>query len=264
MLIVGELINSSIEKIAQAVKDKHKPVIQEEARKQVEAGANYIDVNAGIFLDEEIKYLPWLVETVQEVVDKPLCIDTSNAEALGAALKVCRGRALVNSITAEKRRYEAFLPLIKQYGCSLVALCVSDSGISPTIEGRLEVANQIISSLLDDRIAPQNIYIDPAVEPVALNFRSGVMVLEIIRQIKAQHSEVKIIMGISNISFGLPCRRQLNRAFMGMSIQAGLDAAILDPCDSELMALIFAATALLGQDEFCVNYINAYREGRLT
>lgn len=263
MLIVGERINSSREKIAQAIEEGNSSVIQEEAQRQVEAGADYIDLNAGIFLNEETRYLPWLVEIVQEAIDKPLCIDTSNAEALSAALKVCRGKILVNSITAEKERYDAFLPLIKEYGCSLVALCLGNSGIPPTIEGRLEVANQIISSLLAANIAPQDIYIDLSVQPVAVHFRSGAVVLETIRQINAQHPEVKTIMGLSNISFGLPYRRRLNRIFMGMAIQAGLDAAILDPCDSELMAHVVAATTLSGQDEFCANYINAYRAGRL-
>lgn len=262
MLIVGERINSSREKIAQAIKDGNSSVIQEEAQRQVEAGADYIDVNAGIFLNEETKYLPWLVEVVQEAIDKPLCIDTSNAEALAEALKVCRQKALVNSITAEKERYEAFLPLIKKYECSVTALCIDESGIPSTVEGRLEAANRVISSLLADKIAPQDIYIDPLVQPVGTDFKSGMIALEVIKQIKSQHPEVCTIIGLSNVSFGLPSRQQLNRIFTVMAIQAGVDAAILDPCDEKLMAHIVVAKTLLGQDEFCINYIKAYRAGK--
>ena len=129
MLIIGERINSTRESIAQAIKEKNSSFIQQEALKQVEAGADYVDVNAGIFMEEETKYLSWLVEVVQEATDKPLCIDTSKTEALAAALKACRNKALVSSITAEKVRYDAFLPLIKQYECSLSALCIDESGI---------------------------------------------------------------------------------------------------------------------------------------
>ena len=263
MLIVGERINSSRERIAQAIREENSSVIREEAQRQVEAGADYIDVNAGIFLNEETRYLPWLVKVIQETVDSPLCIDTSNAQALDAALKVCQRKALVNSITAEKERYDAFLPLIKNYGCSLTALCMDGSGIPSTVEGRLEVANQIINSLLTDNIAPTDIYIDPIVQPVGTDFKSGAIALETIKQIKSQHSEIQTIIGLSNVSFGLPYRRQLNRIFMVMAIQAGLDAAILDPCDKKLIAHIVTAKTLLGQDEFCVNYLKAYRTGKL-
>ncbi len=263
MLIIGERINSSRGKIAQAIKEENSSIIQEEAQRQVEAGADYIDVNAGIFLSEEAKYLPWLVEVVQEAINRPLCIDTSNAEALAAALKVCRQKALVNSITAEKERYEVFLPLVKEYGCSLVALCIDNSGISPAVEGRLELAGRLITSLLADKIAPQDIYIDPGVQPVGVDFKAGAIVIEAIKQVKSQHPEVHTIIGLSNISFGLPSRQQLNRTFVVMAIQAGVDAAILDPCDEKLMAHIVAAKTLLGQDEFCVNYIKAYRSSKL-
>jgi cobalamin-dependent methionine synthase I len=263
VLLVGERINSSREKIAQAIKEKNSSVIQQEAQRQAEAGADYIDVNAGTFLDEEIRYLPWLVETIQEAVDRPLCIDTSNAEALDAALKICRKKALVNSITAEKGRYDAFLPLVKKYACSLTALCIDNSGIPPTIEGRLKVASQIISSLLAEKIAPQDIYIDPLVQPVSVDFKSVIIALETIKQIKSQHPEIRTIIGLSNVSFGLPLRQQLNRTFAVLVTQAGVDAAILDPCDTRLMAHIVATETLLGQDELCVNYIKAYRSGKL-
>ena len=263
MLIIGERINSTRESIAQAIKEKNSSFIQQEALKQVEAGADYVDVNAGIFMEEETRYLSWLVEVVQEATDKPLCIDTSKTEALAAALKACRNKALVSSITAEKVRYDAFLPLIKQYECSLSALCIDESGIPSSVQGRVEVTNRLISSLLADKIAPQDIYIDAIVQPIGADYKSGVTVLETIKQIKTQHPEVQTIVGLSNISFGLPYRRHLNQIFLVIAIQAGLDAAILDPCDKKIMAHITTAKALLGQDKHCLNYIKAYRSGNL-
>jgi len=264
MLIIGERINSSRESIAQAIKAKNSSFIQLEAKKQAEAGADYIDVNAGTFLNEEAEYLSWLVEVVQEAVDKPLCIDTSNEEALGAALKVCRRKPLVNSITAEEQRYNSFLPSVKKYECSIIALCIDNSGIPPSVGSRLEVANQLINSLSADKFALQDIYIDPVVQPIGTDSKSGILALETIKRVKDQHPDAQTILGLNNISFGLPNRRQLNRAFMVMAIQAGVDAAILDPCDEKLMTFITTAKTLLGQDEFCVNYIKAYRAGKLS
>ncbi len=263
MLIVGERINSSRESIAKAIGEKDVAFIQQEALQQAEAGADYIDVNAGAFLGEETKYLTWLVEIVQDVVDKPLCLDTSNAEALEAALKLCRKRAMVSSISAEKTRYNSFLSLIKHYGCNMVALCVDDSGIPPTSEARAQVADRLINSLISENITLQDIYVDCLAQSISTDFKAGTVTLETIQKVMVKHPGVHTVIGLSNVSFGLPCRRLVNQTFIVSCLQAGLDTAIVDPKDRRLMANILAASALLGQDMYCQNYIKAYRAGKL-
>jgi 5-methyltetrahydrofolate--homocysteine methyltransferase len=263
MLIVGERINSTRERIARAIEEKDSPFIQDEARKQAEAGADYIDVNAGAFFDKEREYLPWLVKTVQEAVARPLCLDSANPEALKSALKAHRGKALVNSITAESARYGAVLPLLKEYDAGVIALCMDSSGIPPAAEGRFEVARKLIEGLMGEGIPSADIFVDPVVQPISVEATAGQVALQAIRWIREHHPQVHIICGLSNVSFGLPRRSLLNQTFAAMAVQAGIDAAILDPCDKTLMAHIVAAQALEGQDPYCQNYIGAYRRGRL-
>ena len=263
MLIIGERINSSNRRIARAIEERDSAFIQQEAQMQVEAGADYIDVNAGTFLDREVECLQWLVETVQQAVDKPLCLDSPNPEALAAALKVHRGKALVNSITAQKERYNAILPLLKEYECGAVVLLMDDSGIPATAEEKVNLASKIIADLTTEGIAEHNIYVDPLIQPISTDFIHGAIVLDTIEKITQGFPDAHTLCGISNISFGLPCRGLLNQIFTVLAMQRGLDSALLDPCDQRLMANIAAASTLLGGDEFCINYIDAYRKGRL-
>jgi len=249
--------------MAQAMEARDVTFIQKEAVMQVESGANYIDVNAGAFLAEESEVLKWLVEVVQQVTTQPLCIDTPDPDAAAAALRLIRGKAMINSITAEKERFAAFLPLLKAYDCDVVALCVDGSRVPTTAEEKLEIASGIIQSLNQEGIAPERIYVDPVVQPLSVDPTSAMAVLSAIEMIGAQFPEVHRICGVSNISFGLPSRRQLNRNFMVLAMQRGLDAAIIDPCDEQLMANIITTNTLLGGDEYCLSYIKAYREGKL-
>lgn len=263
MLIVGERINTSRKAIEPAVRARDVEFIQNEARNQVASGATYVDVNAGTLVSEEPEALAWLVQTVQAVVDVPLCIDSPNPIAIEAALKVHKGRAMVNSITAERERYSAIVPLVKEYGCKIVALCMDDSGMPETGEQRFEIARKLVEDLARDGVEEERIYIDPLVRPVSTGADFGVIVLDTIRRVTTELDGVHTICGLSNISFGLPTRKLLNRTFLVMAMTAGLDAAILDPTDREIMALVIASEALLGKDDFCMNYITAQREGKL-
>jgi len=262
MVIVGERINSSRKDIARAIERRDANFIQNEAKRQAEAGADYIDVNAGTFLEDEAEHLAWLVKTVSQSVNKPLCIDTPNPIVLSAALKSYSGRAMINSITAETKRRMAFLPLIKQYPCKVVALCVDDSGIPRTAEAKTRIAGQIISGLTAAGVIRDDIYIDPVVQSIGTDSKSGIAVLEAIEQIVNRYPGVHTICGLSNISFGLPLRTRLNRVFLVLAMQRGLDAAIIDPCDMPLMADLVTVEALLGQDDYCQNYIAAYRQAK--
>ncbi len=263
MLIVGERINSSRQPISQAIEKRDKEFISKEAIKQSEAGADYIDVNAGTFIEGETECLLWLVKVVQEASGKPLCIDTVDPEAAAAALKLHQGKAILNSISGEKERYNNMLPLVKEYGCSIVASCLDSSGIPETAEGRIKTAAYLIDSLTRAGVAIEDIFIDPLVQPISVDHNSGVKVLKVMEYVKKSYPEVRTICGISNISFGLPLRRKLNQTFIVLAEQGGLGAAIIDPLDKQLMANIISADALLGKDEYCTGFIKAYRSGRL-
>lgn len=263
LTIVGERINSSRPPIAQALEERNSAFLQAEARKQVEAGAHYLDVNAATLMAAEEESLAWLVTTVQQAVAVPLCIDTPNAAALAAALKVHRGQALVNSISAEKTRYESFLPLIKEYQPLVVALCLDDAGIPGTMEGRVAIAERLRDKLVAEGIPQESLYFDPLIQPISAEPEAARLALETMIRLKQRLPGVRLICGASNVSFGLPSRRQLNRTFIALAMQSGLDAALIDPLDRQVVASILAASALLGRDQYCRNYLKAHRQGRL-
>jgi cobalamin-dependent methionine synthase I len=261
VIIIGEKINTSRKSIALAVERKDRRFIQSVARSQAEAGADYIDVNAGTFLEKEVEYLPWLVEVVQSEVDRPLCLDSPNPKALEKALEVHRGQAMINSISLEKERYEALLPVIASRPCKVVALCMARTAMPTTVQERIDAAAELIDGLTRAGVDPRHIFVDPLVQPVSVDVRMGPVVLESISRIMSRFSGVRTICGLSNISFGLPLRRQINRHFLVLAMARGLSAAILDPTDPELMTSLITAQMLLGQDEYCSAFIEAYERG---
>jgi len=266
MLIIGEKINSSRKDIKDMVEGKNKEVIQELAQKQVEGGAEMLDLNIGTIRKSEAEDMRWLVKTVQEAVDIPLCIDSPNHEAIKAGLEVYdwdKGKALINSATAEREKLELILPLVKKYKCSVVALTMNEQGIPQNSKERFKIAGGLIRKLTNEGIPIEDIYIDPLALPVSANIQNSNIVLETLRRIKDSHPEVKTIMGLSNISYGLPERKLINQGFVVLAMTCGLDAVILDSTDQKIMALIKAANLLLGKDEFCGQYLKAFREGKL-
>lgn len=263
MIIIGELINASRKSVGQAVATRDESFIQDLARKQASAGATYIDVNAGTLTQGEPEALAWLVETVQAAVEAPLCIDSPNPAAIAAALKLHKGKALINSITAEKARYDAILPLVKEHEAAVVALCMDDSGMPETAEDRLRVVDRLWEGLTKAGVRPEDIFFDPLVKPIGVDTRFGMQVLDTIREIHLRYPGAHTTCGLSNISFGLPHRKLLNRAFLIACMTCGLDSAVLDPLDADLMALLIATRAVLGRDQYCKGYITAYRQGRL-
>lgn len=262
MIIVGELINASRKSIETAIEEKDADAIQEVARNQFEAGANYIDVNAGVFVDREAEYLKWLVSTVQSAIDAPCCIDSPDPEAIETALSVHKGTAMINSISLEKERYGQLLPILAGTDLKVVALCMSDEGMPQTADQRLSIAEQLINGLVKNGIPIENIYVDPLVQPISTNDMFGIEFLNAIDFIATTFKGVHTICGLSNISYGLPARKFLNQIFMVMAIVKGLDGVIINPLDRQMMANIIAAQTLLGKDEYCGNYITAYRENK--
>ena len=263
MEIVGELINASRKKIGEAIKSVDADYIQETAKQQRDSGADYIDVNAGTFVGKEKEYMKWLIETVQQVVDAPCCIDSPDPDVVETALDLHKGVPMINSISLESERYEALMPIVTSRDCKVVALCMSDQGMPESAQDRFAIAEKLVNSLVQKGARKENIYVDPLVQPVSTNDRYGIEFLNAIERIMTELDGVHTICGLSNISYGLPKRQVLNQNFAVMGILKGLDCAIINPLDRKLMASIRAAEVLAGRDTFCMNYLDAYRSGAL-
>lgn len=265
MLVVGEKINTSRKQVKEAVEKRDAGFIRRLARNQVEAGAHYIDVNCGTFVQNEPELLSWMVREVQQELDGlPLCIDSPNPLAVEAALRVHRGAAMLNSISGEKERFAALEPLVVKHGCKVVVLCMDDeSGIPPDADTRFKIAARIIESLAGKGVRHDDIYVDPLIQPISVDTKNGLAAADTIRLVRERFPGVHAICGLSNISFGLPERKLLNQAYMVVCAAFGLDAVILDPEDKKMMALVYAVEALLNRDPYCGGYLKAYRKGRL-
>ncbi|HHE75262.1 MAG: methyltetrahydrofolate cobalamin methyltransferase [Deltaproteobacteria bacterium] len=259
MLIVGELINASRKAIAAAIENQDQETIAKIARDQSEAGADFIDVNAGVFVGKEPEYLEWLVKTVQAAVDEPCCIDSPDPKAIEKALAAHNGKAMINSISLEKERYDTLMPIIAGTDLKVVALCMSDEGMPETTADRMKIADKLVNGLLQNHIPLENIYVDPLVQPVSTTNSFGMDFLNAIEQIVKTFEGIHTVCGLSNVSFGLPDRKFLNQTFMSMAIAKGLDGAIVNPLDKKMMANIIAAEALAGKDEYCMSFLKAYR-----
>ncbi|MBW7996876.1 MAG: methyltetrahydrofolate cobalamin methyltransferase [Candidatus Glassbacteria bacterium] len=265
MLIIGERINSSRKRITPAVENRDEQFIINEAGMQFEAGADYVDVNAGTFgPDKEPELLCWLVQTVQGAHDCRLSLDSPNPAAIEPALKLHKGKAMINSISLEKARYDSLMPLVRDHGADVIAMCADDEHGMPTdLETKLLVAGRLVEKLTGDGIPLENIFVDPLVFPIATDSSYGNVVLGAIEQIMAKFPGVHTMVGLSNVSHGLPFRFQINQMFLVLAMGRGLDGAILDPTDKRLMADLLTAQALLGRDEFCMNYLQAHQGGKL-
>lgn len=262
MIVIGELINSSRKSVAKAIEERDVAFIQDLARKQEEAGAAYIDVNAAVS-DNEIEAMQWLVNIIQEIVSIPLCIDSPSAGALAAGVALCRKTPLVNSITAEKERWNEVLPLLKKYKTKVIALCLDEAGMPNTVEDRLRVAEIIVPGLEAEGIPQEDIFLDPIVKPLGVDDQAGMEALQSTFALRNKYPAVHIVPGLSNISFGLPERRLLNRVLMVTGAAMGMDAFILDPLDKATMSLLAAARAVLGRDEYCMKFIKGVRAGKI-
>jgi len=263
VIVIGELINTSRQAVRGAVERRDLEFIVDLARRQKQAGADYIDLHAGSSAGEEPEALIWLTEQVQQAVATPLCLDSPNPAALRAALPHCSQLPMINSVTAETERYAAVAPLAAEFDVPLVALCMDDRGVPTTAEQRIEVAHTLCARLEADGIPRDRIFLDPIVQPVGTDPQSAVALLDAVRAVRRDIPEAHVVLGMSNVSFGLPARGILNRAFMVLAVGAGADALILDPTDMSLMSLLRGAEAVLGRDEFCMRYIQEFRAGRL-
>jgi cobalamin-dependent methionine synthase I len=260
MLIIGELINCTRKKAGEAAVKRDRDFFCDLARRQADAGAHLLDVN-GDAPDHEAEFLTWLVELIQHEVGLPLCLDSASPDALMKALPLCKERPLINSLSDEPARW-AMLPVLKEYRPKLIALCTSESGVPTGVEDRVATASRMIDRLTAEGFSLDDIYVDPCVLPVAAG-PHGQSLLTAVSRIAEAYPGVHLSAGVSNVSFGLPQRKLLNESFLLLLMSRGLDAAIVDPCDRQLMANVMAAEALSGRDAHCKNYLRAYREGKL-
>ncbi len=267
MIIIGERINSTRKHVKPAVLERNADFVRQEARLQAEAGASYIDVNAGALTEGEEDALCWLVETVQSEVDLPCSLDSPRASAIEAALQVHRGAPLVNSVICTDEATGALLPLIARYKAKAIALCMTEK-IPDTVEGRIAVMNDLVDRFHAAGIPDDDILVDPCILGIGTwdgmtGEHPGVIAFETMKAARARSAQLHITAGLSNVSFGLPQRKLVNRAACVAFMAAGMDSAILDPLDAELVSLILATEAVLHRDEFCMNYLAAAKAEKL-
>ncbi|MEW5959050.1 MAG: dihydropteroate synthase [Chloroflexota bacterium] len=261
MEIIGEKINGTRKRVAQAIVERDIVFIQDLARQQAEAGSAWLDINAGTHPKQEPDDLVWLIETVQAVVDTPLCLDSANPNALAAAIKAVNKTPMINSISGEPERLAGIIPLVAERHCRVIALAMDAKKIPETAEARCAVIERVLAATRAAGIPDAHVYIDPLAMTLSTNVQSGMIFCNTMRAVHQTHPEAHFTAGLSNISFGLPARSTINRAFLTLALQAGLDSAILDPLDRELKAALLAAELVLGRDKHCLNYTRAYRAG---
>jgi 5-methyltetrahydrofolate--homocysteine methyltransferase len=265
MIVIGELINGTRKAVAAAVQQRDAAHIQDLAKKQDAAGATFIDCNAGTPGDRELDDMVWLVRAVQEVTPLPLAIDSPSPKVVAAGLDAYTGSAtpMINSVSLEQERVDHMLPLAVERQTNIVALAMDDNGVPTRPGAREDVARRLIDTCVNAGLPPGNLYVDPVVTTQSSDTATGRLILDAIATIRSYAPEVHITGGLSNISYGLPNRKLLNRVFVTLCMGYGLDSGIIDPTDEHLMAAIISAEALLGRDEWCMNYITAARAGKL-
>ena len=259
-VVIGERINPTGRKaLAAEMAAGNFDTVVADALAQVEAGAQMLDVNAGIPLADEPGILAHTVELVQSITDVPLSIDSSIVEALEAGLAVYQGKALVNSVTGEEERLERVLPLIKKYGAAVVAISNDDTGISEDPDVRFEVARRIVERAADYGIPREDVIVDPLVMPIGAMQTAGQQVFRLLRRLREELG-VNSTCGASNVSFGMPDRERINAAFLPMAIASGLTSAITNPLAAEVKGAIMAADVLMGNDQDASRWIRAHRQ----
>ncbi len=261
MFVIGERINGMFKDVAKAIKESDKAIIQDLARKQMETGADALDVNVGPATEEPLRAMEWLVNTIGEVTDAPLAIDTPKFEVMETGLKLCKGKTIINSTSGDKEKLDRLLPLAKKYDASIIGLTMNKSGIPKDAPSRAEIAAQIVTSAQEQGIEMSDLYIDGVILPVNVAQDHSREVLETIRQCKLLcDPPPRTILGLSNVSQKTLDRPLVNRTYLAMAIACGLDAAILDPLDEDLMNIMITAELLMGKQIYCDNYLEAYRK----
>ncbi|MDR0670409.1 MAG: methyltetrahydrofolate cobalamin methyltransferase [Treponema sp.] len=261
MIIIGEKINGSIPKTGAAIAEKNEKFIRNLAKKQTAARASYLDICASVSPEQELETLKWLVDLVQQESDLPICLDSPNASVFANAIKFCKKPGIINSISMEGDKIAKVFPAIADSEWKCIALLCDNTGIPQSAEQRINVFKDILKKAGEYKIDPSRLFIDPVVEMLCTSEDGIAKIVETIKTVKDICPDVHVTSGASNISFNLPMRKFVNRSFIILCMGAGMDSAIIDPTNEDMLALIYAAEALLGKDEMCMEYIGAYRDG---
>lgn len=264
MIIIGEKINGSIPIVADAIARHDSEFIKERARMQAEAGATFIDCCASVPEAQEVETLKWMIDCIQEVTDLPISVDSPSPDVLVQAYKFCKRPGLFNSVSGEGDKIDKIFPEMakpENKGWQVIALLSDDTGIPKNAADRLRVFDKIMAKAKEYGISPSRIHIDPLVEMLCTSENGIETNVEVITTVREKYPSIHITAAVSNISFNLPARKMVNLGFTVLAMNAGLDSAILDPTNRDMMGLIFATEALLGLDDYCMEYISAYREG---
>ena len=262
MIIIGEKINGSIPAVAEAIAKRDAEFIKQRAIAQDKAGATFIDCCASV-QEGEVETLHWMIDCIQSVTDLPISVDSPSADVIAEAYKFCNKPGLFNSVSGEGSKIDVLFPIMAANpGWECVALLSDDTGIPKTAGDRLKVFDKIMAKAKEYGIKPSRLHIDPLVEMLCTSENGIETNTEVISAVREAYPTIHITAAVSNISFNLPVRKMLNLGFTVLAMNAGLDSAILDPTNRDMMGLIYATEALLGQDDYCMEYISAYREGK--
>ncbi len=263
MIIIGEKINGTIPSVKKAIEERDEKFIYNLAVRQAEAGADYIDVCAGTDPMIEVETLKWLIDIVQDAVDTPLSIDSPNPRTIESVFPYAKRTGIINSVSEEGEKCEVIFPLINTTEWQVIALTCDSRGIPADVQTRADIAKILVEKAQKNNITPDRIHIDPLVIALSTDNNSLIKFMETTSTIKRLYPTVKVTSGLSNISFGMPLRRIVNQNFLTLATYAGMDSAIMDPCNQEMMATLLASEALLGRDKFCRKYSNAFRKGKI-
>ena len=269
MIIIAEKINGSIPSMAKYIAERNEEAIKDIAIREAEQigeSKGFIDVCSSVAPEVEFETMRWLLDLVQGVTDMPISIDSPNAECLVQLLPYVKKPGLVNSVSGEGNKIDLIFPFLakpENKKWQVMALLSDDTGIPKTADDRLRVFDKIMAKAKEYGIAPSRIHIDPLVEMLCTSEDGIAMVEEVMAKIREQYPSIHISGAVSNISFNLPARKLVNMAFVCLAIKAGMDSAVFDPLDKQLLGVIYATEALLGQDDFCMEYIGAFRDERI-
>lgn len=258
--IIGEKLNGFIPATGKAIQERDEEYIRGLARAQIEAGADYLDCCPATS-EDALDTMKWLIELVREAGDVPVCLDSPDAQVLIDAMGYVEQPGIVNSSSLAGGKNELLFPAVAGTDWKIVVMLDDDEGIAPTALGRIDIFKRNLDMALRMGLEPGQIYFDPQVETLGTNGESALIFLETCRAIKAEAPECHVISGLSNISFGLPSRTHVNMPFMTLAMQAGMDAAIIDPLNRDLVGTIYGTFALLGHDDYCMEYLDGYRSG---
>ncbi len=260
MIIIGERINGSFRDIAQAILRGDPGPVQKWAKKQEDAGAAYLDLNVGTAAADRSRAMQWLVEVVQETTKLPLCLDSTDYEAIEAGLKICRNPVMINSVPAIQEKMDRVFAMALEYDAEIIGLAMNEEGIPGDAEKRLVLAMELVANCDAHGLSPDRLYIDPLVLPCNVGQAHSPEVFETLRQVKLlSDPPPRTTLGLSNISQGTANRRLINRTFAVMAMACGLDSAIADVCDEELLEAIATARVLLNQDIYCDSYVDVFK-----